>query len=60
MAVESMNGLTVEDMMVSGKIITCTVKEFTPGKMVESTMEIISTTESMAKESTPGRMADNI
>ena len=28
--------------------------------MVESTMEITSTTESTAKESTPGRTADNI
>ena len=34
----SMNGLMEEDLMVSGKTITCTGKVTIPGRTVEATM----------------------
>ena len=38
MGMESMSGQTVVDTTENGKIITCTVEESIPGKMVESMM----------------------
>ena len=55
-----MNGPMEEGMMGSGKIITCMVKEFTPGKMAESMKETTSMIGSMDLVSILGRMEGSI
>ena len=47
-------------MTVHGWQTICTVKEFTLGKMEDTTRENISTTKSMALESIPGPMVESI
>jgi hypothetical protein len=57
---ECMNGQTEESMTVNGKIITCTEKESTHGKMAEDMRETISMIGSTDSVYTPGKTEDNI
>lgn len=50
----SINGLTVVNIWVTGKLISWMTLAFTPGKMGECTKDSILKTRSMATECTPG------
>lgn len=60
MGMAFMFGLTEGGMMVSGKITTCTEREFIPGRMVEGTKGNTSMTGSMVSESILGLTEGNI
>jgi DNA-binding transcriptional regulator YhcF (GntR family) len=60
MGVGSTYGQTAEDSKANGRIIICTGKASTPGKMAGSMKVNMLTTESMVMELTLGQMVDNI